>query len=166
MQDLANTQSMQLKRQCEQDEPKAEEQSAPLPQALLDGVAAPPGEGVIKAEKLTPEEALAEEVKALLSDPIPTKLKLQGMEVECDKLMPIAKQNPLMATYADALDKHNQQVRKMLQGITRVVQGSETNGKKMPQLLAALHKIYERHTQLVDFATLNNLTTKKRRQRK
>ena len=110
---------------------------------------------------------MTEEVNNLLADPITTKLKLQSMEVECDKLSPIAEKDLVMSTYVEALDKHNGEVRKMLAGITKVVQGSDTNPRKMPLLIGALRKIYARHEQLMGFAVVNNLTnTKKRHQKK
>ena len=117
----------------------------------------------IKTEKQTPEYVVNDDVQLFLADPIPTKLRLQSMEVECDKLIPAAKKNPFIANFGEALEKHSNKVRKMLNGVTRVVQGSECNAKKMPALLCALDKMYARHDELLDFAKLNNLTSAKRR---
>ena len=167
--DLVNTKSLQLQLGSDGSAGSAGSGSAQTGSDAAGSAQAcgtdPIDKKAIKVESQTPQDKMAEAVSTFLRDPLVTKLKLQAIEVECDKLLPEKARNPLMGTYFDAVDKHCEQVRKMLKGITRVVQGSQVEKSKMPQLITTLEKIYDRHTQLMDFAVLNNLSAKRRRQK-
>ena len=127
-----------------------------------------PAAAAIKKEKPLDQDdsakkQLEEQVKKFMAEPVPTKLKLQAMEIELDKLLPEARKHALMETFAAAVDKHQSQVHRMLKAVTRAVQGSEVQANKMPAVMAAFNTMCKQHDDLMSFAALNNLVAKKRR---
>ena len=121
--------------------------------------------GLIKAEPKDPDEKMSAMVEAFLKEPMPTKLKLQSMEVACDSVLRNGRDSPMLVNFCDAMNKHVESVRKMLKAVTRVVQGSEVNMKKMPAAMRALESLYTKQKSLIEFAELNNLCEKAGRKR-
>ena len=105
------------------------------------------------------EDPVAEKIKSFLQDPLPEKLKLQAMEVDCDRILPVAKKKAMLENFCIALEKHQDHLRKMLKAITRVVSGADVKKAGMPKLMHALDQLHKAHGNLIKFAESNGCGT-------
>ena len=117
----------------------------------------------VKKEVLSPDDLLKAEIAASMVHTNSVAEELSDMETQANRIYPLAKANELLATYAEALMKHIDQVSKLRRGVSAIVRGNTMSQEKMPMLIETIKKVRTRHTTMVDFAVLNGIEETKKR---